>query len=69
MEKETYEMAEFHYHPMKQNRGVYGKRLKAGAIIQPDDVYDSTSGKWEKAPCPGVVLQEGCQTYWVRKEE
>ncbi len=63
-----YEVAEKHIHPMYPNQVVFGERLKAGATVQPDDVYDSTSGKWEKAPCPGVVLQESCETYWVRPD-
>ena len=62
-------MAELHTHPKDPSQVVYGERLKAGEVIQPNDVYDATSGKWEEAPFfSGMVLQEGCQTYWVRKE-
>lgn len=61
-------MAEKHVHPMNPDQVVFGRRLNAGEVIQPEDVYDSTSGRWEKAPCPGVVLQVGCTTYWVRRE-
>lgn len=48
--------------------GVYatGRRLQPGETIHEDDVYASSSGRWEKAPCSGLVLQEGCDTYWVR---
>lgn len=60
-------MAKWHTHPLDSSQVVYGERLNAGTIIQSDDVYDSTSGKWEKAPCPGVVLGEGCQTYWGKE--
>ena len=45
---------------------VFGHRLEAGDVIQPDDVYDSTSGKWEKPPISGIPLGEGNATVWVR---
>ena len=61
-------MLEQHIHPMNPSQVVFGGRLQAGETIQAGDVYDSTSGKWEKAPCLGVVLQEDCNIYWVRKE-
>lgn len=61
-------MAEWHFHPMNPSQVVFGERMKAGMVIMPGDVYDSTSGKWETAPCPGSVLQEGFAAYWVRKE-
>lgn len=48
---------------------VYGIILGAGDVIQPGDVYESTSGRWEKAPCPGCAIQEGCQVRWVRPVE
>ncbi|MBI5421335.1 MAG: hypothetical protein HZA35_03460 [Parcubacteria group bacterium] len=51
---------------VSSNEEVYGRRLKPGEVIEADDVYDSTSGQWEKAPCPGLVLQEGNETVWVR---
>jgi len=62
------EKVEAYRHPRNQFEVVIGIRLRAGDTIQEDDVYDSTSGRWEKAPCPGLVLQEGCKTYWVRPE-
>lgn len=58
-------MAE-HRHPLNRHNIAFGERLRTGDTIQPDDLYDSTTGMWEKAPCPGVVLQEGCSTYWIR---
>lgn len=45
---------------------VFGYRLEAGDRLQPDDVYDSTSGQWEKAPISGLVLEEGAGAIWVR---
>ncbi|MEK7498383.1 MAG: hypothetical protein AAB611_00810 [Patescibacteria group bacterium] len=49
-----------------QNKMIYGRRLKPGEIIEPDDVYDSASGLWERAPCPGLTLGEGDSVVWVR---
>ncbi len=49
-----------------ENKMIYGRRLKPGEVIEPDDVYDATSGQWEKAPCPGLTLGEGNATVWVR---
>jgi len=60
-------MPKFHIHPMNPSQVVYGEQLNAGDVIGKDDVCDSTSGRWEKAPCAGLVLQSGCQTFWVRK--
>lgn len=57
--------SKWYEHPMS-GLGVFGERLKPGDTIAPDDVYDSTNGKWEKAPYPGLVLQKGTTTIWVR---
>ena len=48
---------------------VWGQALSPGDVISGDDVYESTSGNWEPAPCPGLKLQEGCATVWVRPEK
>lgn len=56
-----------HIHPRNPDREIWGRRLQPGDTIQPEDVYDAMSGIWVKAPCAGLVLQEGCATYWVRK--
>lgn len=58
--------AEIHRHPLFPHRIVEGRRLNPGEIIQANDVYDSTSGRWENAPCSGIILQQGCETIWVR---
>lgn len=60
-------MIKVHFHPLDPTQTVLGERLLPGDIIQAEDVYDSTCGKWIKSPCPGLMLQEGCTTYWVRK--
>jgi len=62
-------MVEIHYHPKNKGEVVIGRRLVSGERIKAGDVYDSSCGKWEKAPCPGLVIQAGSTTYWVRKEE
>lgn len=46
---------------------VFGFELEAGDTLEPDDVYNSTSGNWEKCPCPGLTLGgEGANVKWVR---
>jgi len=45
---------------------IYGRRLEPGEEIQEGDVYDSSSGTWQRSPCPGMTVQEGCTTIWVR---
>ncbi len=59
-------MAEFHKHPMNPDQLVFGERLNVGDVIQPNDVYDSTTGKWEKTPLSGVPVRQGVTTYFVR---
>ncbi|MBI2109278.1 MAG: hypothetical protein HYT93_03840 [Parcubacteria group bacterium] len=54
-----------HRHP-ESSIGIYGYRLEPGDIIMKNDVYDSTTGFWEKAPCPGLTISEKCRTVWVR---
>ncbi|PIT88526.1 MAG: hypothetical protein COU29_01955 [Candidatus Magasanikbacteria bacterium CG10_big_fil_rev_8_21_14_0_10_36_32] len=59
---------ELHTHPKNPNEKIFGQRLQAGDIVEEDDVYDSSSGKWEVCPCPGLTLQESVNTYWVRPD-
>ena len=42
-----------------------GMKLAKGAILQQDDVYNSTAGVWEQCPCPGLKLG-ATSTIWVR---
>lgn len=57
----------FHEHPMNMHERVYGVRLAAGAVLNADtDVYDSSNGRWEQCPCPGLTLGEGIETVWIR---
>lgn len=44
---------------------IFGRKLEPGDVIQENDVYATSSGGWEKAPCPGVILQSGSTT-WIR---
>ncbi len=59
-------MAEMITHPINQGEVVYGERLFPGDRVQLNDVYDSTSGRWSETPCPGLLIEEGCTTVWVR---
>ncbi len=52
-------------HP-KSNEVIEGTQLGYGDVLSENDVYDSSSGKWEKCPCPGLVLQNGTAAIWVR---
>ncbi len=46
---------------------IAGMKLAAGAILEPDDHYDSTDGKWQPAgQWAGVAIQPACSTTWVR---
>lgn len=48
---------------------LLGMLLVAGAQLRSSDHYDSTSGKWEPCPTPGVVLSENASAIWVRPNE
>lgn len=48
------------------NRAVFGRQLETGDVLEEDDVYDSSNGSWERCTCPGLTLQEGTATVWVR---
>lgn len=50
----------------RSDLAVFGELLKPGDTIAADDMYDSSNGKWESAPCPGLVLQKGTAAIWVR---
>lgn len=57
---------EYHVHP-RSGFEIFGERLKSGDVIESTDVYNSTNGLWELAPCPGLTLQEGNgDVVWVR---
>ena len=60
--------AQFH-RPPRGGRLVFGYRLVAGDVIEEDDVYDSSSGGWQKAPCAGLTLQEGTAAVGIRPAE
>lgn len=56
---------DIHIHP-RSGHYVFGEKLPAGTVLEATDLYDSSSGRWEPCPCPGLVLQEGVATTWVR---
>lgn len=50
---------------------VFGHLLEAGDKLEPDDVYASSNGYFEKCPCPGLKLEnvsdrDGRAVVWVR---
>ena len=45
---------------------IFGIQLGPGDTIEPDDVFNSASGKWIASPCSGTRLMPGCLIYWVR---
>lgn len=53
-------------HPEPAGRFIYGRVLQPGEVILATDVYSSSNGKWEPAPCPGCKLGEGVSVVWVR---
>lgn len=56
----------YHAHPHTLAY-VYGTLIKPCAVLEPTDVYSSSSGKWEPCPCPGIVLECLCNgVVWVR---
>jgi len=58
--------AKWHNHPMT-GVPVFGTLIESGTRLEENDVYDSTNGKWEECPCPGIILQtDGTHVIWVR---
>lgn len=60
-----YGIVESHRHPVS-GQIIRGVRLKLGDKTQASDVYDSTSGRWEKVPIAGVILTEDTGAILVR---
>lgn len=50
------EKQELHEHP-ESGLCVYGRRLQEGDTIKATDLYSSSNGRWEPAPCSGLTLQ------------
>jgi hypothetical protein len=42
--------------------------LKPGEKLEATDVYASTTGQWSPCPCPGLTVQEGIATIWIRPQ-
>ena len=51
-------------HPVSSKR-ILGLILKEGELIKNTDVYASTTGNWDQAPCPGLTLGQ-TDVIWVR---
>lgn len=63
------ERATHHEHPNVEGTFVYGRKLGNGDVLETNDVYNSTNGRWERCPCPGLTLQgfeEDSPVIWVR---
>ena len=53
-------------HSIWKREIVWGIRLSPGDVLEETDMYDSTTGKWAKCPCPGLVVPKDTKTIWVR---
>ncbi len=42
------------------------RKIVPGAVLREDDMYLSTTGKFEPCPCPGLPLGEGLAVTWWR---
>lgn len=51
---------------ISNNGKIRGRRLEAGEIIEENDLYLSTCGRWEKIPCPGMSVGEKSVDEFVR---
>ena len=54
--------------PMCIQRGhetIEGELLKEGDTLEAQDLYESSAGRWEPCPCPGLILGK-VSTRWVR---
>tara|TARA_R110002110_G_scaffold205162_3_gene417451 strand:- start:102 stop:272 length:171 start_codon:yes stop_codon:yes gene_type:complete len=40
--------------------------LEEGDVLKETDFYLSSDGNWRECPCPGLTLQKGFATVWVR---
>lgn len=56
-----------HTHPHNITQQIFGHQLEAGDLLEQGDVYDSSNGYWERCPCPGLTLQGGIATVWIRQ--
>lgn len=57
----------YHRNPFSENV-IFGSKLQAGDVLEENDVYASTDGKWGKCPCPGITLQKGFAAIFVRPQ-
>ena len=63
----TMQEPSWHLHPVYPHRLVFGSPIEAGTRLETTDVYDSTSGRWERCPCPGIILEVASDhVRWIR---
>jgi hypothetical protein len=49
---------------------VIGTQIKPGTELNENDLYASRETyTWTLCPYPGVILEEGCTTIWVRPDK
>ena len=48
---------------------LFGHLLEVGDVLEEDDMYDSTTGKWQKALFPGATIPKDLATVWVRPKK
>lgn len=56
-----------HVHPVS-GEVITGIQLVEGAILRDEDVYDSTTGKWERLPIMTGGRLSQTRTIWVRPQ-
>ena len=64
-------MKTIHQHPQDATELIEGRELQPGEILQTDDVYSPTTGKWEPIPEPfvGNTVMKGHGALLIRPGE
>lgn len=58
----------YHGHPYSLS-SIFGVRIMPGMKLAENDVCASPNGRWEKCTHPGMVLEEGDTSLWVRPRD
>lgn len=56
-----------HLHPDTQVP-ILGMRLAPGAVLQGDDCYASSDGRWQKSPGTAGLTLKASQAVWIRPD-
>lgn len=54
-----------HIHP-KSGQELLGEQLIPGETIRDGDLYDATSGRWDRCPFVGNTVEEGSAAIIIR---